>query len=82
MKEACNPLEHPNPSKLWIHRRSIAYLSVAGLFLMLLLLLLNKVPADAVPLAQTISWVFGVNILGYTANNAVESVAAMKFGNR
>lgn len=82
MKETCNPLEHPNPGKLWFHRRSIAYLSMAGLFLMQILLIFNKVPTDSVPLAQTVSWVFGVNILGYIANNAVESFAAMKFGSK
>lgn len=80
MKETCNPLEHPNPSKLWFHRRSIAYLSMAGLFIMQLLLITNAIEAHAVPVAQTLSWVFGFNIIAYVANNAFESVAAMKFG--
>jgi len=57
-------------------------MSMAGLFFMQVLILLGAVTADSVPLAQTISWVFGINILGYIANNAVENVAAMKFGNK
>ena len=73
---------HPNPNKLWLHRRSIAYLSVAGLFVMQLLMLLGAIDFGTVPLAQTITWVFGLCIIGYIANNAVENIAAMKFGNR
>ena len=82
MSEKQGLLEHPNPATLWFHRRSMAYLSMAGLFFMQVMIIFGKMPTDAIPLAQTISWVFGVNILGYIANNAVENVAAIKFGNR
>lgn len=82
MTETINPLTHPNPLKLWYHRRSIAYASVAGLFLMLILIFVGAIDKDIVPLAQTLCWVFGINILGYIANNVVENVAAMKFGSR
>jgi len=82
VSETPEKLQHPNPSVWWFHRRSIAYMSMAGLFFMQVLILLGAVTADSVPLAQTISWVFGINILGYIANNAVENVAAMKFGNK
>lgn len=70
---------HPDVKVLWLHRRSIAYLSVAGLFILIIAMFFGVIEKDVVPLAQTISWVFCFNIIGYIANNAFENVARMKF---
>lgn len=69
---------HPNLKALWFHRRSIAYLSVAGLFGLIIAMFAGVITADMVPLAQTIAWVFCINITGYIANNAFENIAYMK----
>ncbi len=80
MSEPQQPTEsHPNPRVLWIHRRSIAYLSMTGLFILITAMFFGVIDKDVVPLAQTIAWVFCFNIIGYIANNAFENVARMKF---
>lgn len=82
MSEAETPkvLEtHPNLKTLWLHRRSIAYMSVAGLFINQLLIFFGVIDIATVALAQTISWVYCFNIVGYIANNAFENIARMKF---
>lgn len=73
---------HPNPKALWLHRRSIAYLSLTGLFLNQVLIFAGVIDKDVVPLAQTLSWVYCFNIIGYIANNAFENIARMKFSNK
>lgn len=72
--------QHPNLKDLWFHRRAIAYASLGGLFATLAMILTDSVKPDVVPLAQTLCWVFGCNIIAYVANSAFESFAAMKFG--
>lgn len=79
MSETKTPEQHPNPKTLWIHRRSIAYLSVAGLFINQVLMFVGAIDTAAVPLAQTLSWVYCFNIVCYIANNAFENIARMKF---
>ncbi|WP_417500751.1 hypothetical protein [Marinobacter sp.] len=66
--------EHPNPGQWWFHRRTMAYLSILGLYVILAQILLGGMPVHVVPLAQTLAWVFSANLLYYYGGNAVEAI--------
>lgn len=76
--QAPSPELHPNPNRHWFHRRSIAYLSVLGLFCTLAAITFGDVAEHNAPILGTLCWVFCFNILAYIANNAFENVARMK----
>lgn len=63
---------HPNPNQWWFHRRMMAYASLLGLYVILAQTLLGTLSSELVPLAQTLCWVFSVNLLYYYGGNAVE----------
>ncbi|WP_339779870.1 hypothetical protein [uncultured Marinobacter sp.] len=65
---------HPNPSQWWFHRRTMAYLSIIGLYVITAQVLLSSMPVHVVPLAQTLAWVFSANLLYYYGGNAVEAI--------
>ncbi|RKR79605.1 hypothetical protein C7436_1056 [Marinobacter nauticus] len=64
--------DHPNPNQWWYHRRLMAYFSLACLAALLLGMFGNRIPEPMLPLAQTLAWVFSVNLLYYYGGNAVE----------
>ncbi len=60
-------MPHPTPHIWWKHRRRHSYIALCGLFALILIGLF--LDADqlgaAVPLFQTLAWVFGAIILTY-----------------
>lgn len=74
------PLTHPDKNKWWAHRRRHSYLSIAGLFAMLVSGVFA--PPDqlsaAMPLFQTLSWVFGAVILTYVGSATLEEIAKLR----
>lgn len=65
---------HPNPAQYWLHRRTMAYLSILGLYGILGLVAIGNIPVHLVPLAQTLAYVFSANLLYYYGGNAIEAV--------
>jgi hypothetical protein len=65
---------HPNPGQWWFHRRTMAYASLLGLYTILVQITLGSIDSHAVPLAQTLAWVFSANLLYYYGGNAIEAV--------
>jgi len=66
--------EHPNPNQYWLHRRTMAYFSLAGMYVILGQIILGALKPETVPLAQTMAYVFSANLLWYYGGNAVETV--------
>ncbi len=62
---------HPNPNQWWYHRRLMAYFSMACLGALLLGMFGGRINAEMLPMAQTLAWVFSVNLLYYYGGNAV-----------
>lgn len=54
----------------------MAYGSLLGLYVILGQMLLGTIDPHLVPLAQTMAWVFSVNMLYYYGGNAVEAIKA------
>ncbi|WP_342632168.1 hypothetical protein [Marinobacter alkaliphilus] len=50
----------------------MAYFSLACLAALLLGMFGNRIPEPMLPLAQTLAWVFSINLLYYYGGNAVE----------
>lgn len=63
---------HPNPNQLWFHRRLMAYMSILGLYWIAGFMVLGWIQQAAIPLAQTLCYVFSANLLYYYGGNAVE----------
>lgn len=70
-----DPNQHPDPARWWRHRRRLAYWAMSALTLMALAGATGQIRADAVPLLQTIAWVFGIVVVAYYGNNAAEALA-------
>ena len=74
------PLTAPDTGKWWRHRRRHSYLSLLGLFAMLVSGVFA--PADqlvaAMPLLQTLAWVFGAVILTYVGAATLEDIAKLR----
>lgn len=62
---------HPDPARYWKHRRRLAYVAMACLVLTLLVALFGSVRAPE--LVEGLAWVFGVIVIGYYGNNAIEA---------
>jgi hypothetical protein len=52
----------------------MAYASLLGLYTILVQITLGSIDSHAVPLAQTLAWVFSANLLYYYGGNAIEAV--------
>lgn len=63
--------QHPDPSRYWKHRRRLAYTAMAALLVMLGVSLFGTVRAPE--LVQGLAWVFGMIVIGYYGNNAIEA---------
>ncbi|WP_379945074.1 hypothetical protein OZ656_06105 [Marinobacter sp. LM1] len=64
---------HPDPERYWKHRRRLAYTAMGALLLTLAAALFTPVRPSSVPLLEGLAWVFGVIVIGYYGNNAIES---------
>lgn len=73
-------MEHPNPQTLWTHRRWHAYLSLLGLFLLLIAaVLMPPEQIDAAsPLLTSLAYVFAAVLLLYAGASTVEDVARIR----
>ncbi len=67
--------DHPAPLIWWAHLRRMAYVSLWALLLTLLAIITNRIPPELVELAQTLCWVFGLNVVAYYGGNAAEMFA-------
>jgi hypothetical protein len=70
--------DHPDPNRWWLHRRAMAYISLGALCFITLAMVLGRIPVALVPLAETLCWVFCVNILYYYGGNAAVEVIAKR----
>lgn len=66
--------EHPDPARLWKHRRRLAYWSMTALSLSLLAGLFYGVRSPE--LVEGICWVFGIVVVSYYGGNAAEALAS------
>lgn len=71
-------MSHPDEKTWWFHRRVMAYLSMVGLFILLIGMFRDGIPTGSEPLAEALAWVFCVNLLYYYGGNAINEV----FGKR
>ncbi len=69
---------HPDPERYWRHRRRLAYTAMAALLVTLAAALLAPVRSANLPLLEGLAWVFGVIVIGYYSNNAIESFSKGK----
>ncbi|MFP3979155.1 hypothetical protein [Marinobacter sp. KMM 10035] len=67
--------EHPNLERYWLHRRSMAYISLAALLSIMIAMFAGRIQVALLPLAETLCWVFCVNLLYYYGGNAAEVLA-------
>lgn len=65
--------QHPDPERYWRHRRRLAYTAMGALLVTLAAGLFAPVRPSSVPLLEGLAWVFGVIVIGYYGNNAIES---------
>lgn len=63
--------QHPDPSRYWKHRRRLAYTAMAALLVTLAVALFGTVRAPE--LVEGLAWVFGIIVIGYYGNNAIEA---------
>lgn len=64
---------HPDPERYWKHRRRLAYTAMAALLVTLGCALFAPIRESSLPLLEGLAWVFGVIVIGYYGNNAIES---------
>jgi len=68
---------HPDPETWWYHRRLQAYIALAGLFLLGIGLFF--IPEPAVPLAQSLAWVFVSIVIIYSGGaSLVDAVSKLR----
>lgn len=65
--------QHPDPERYWKHRRRLAYTAMVALLVTLAAALVAPVREPSLPLLEGLAWVFGVIVIGYYGNNAIES---------
>lgn len=63
--------QHPDPSRYWKHRRRLAYTAMCALLVTLAVALFGTVRAPE--LVGGLAWVFGIIVIGYYGNNAIEA---------
>lgn len=63
--------QHPDPSRYWRHRRRLAYTAMGSLLTTLAVALFGNVRAPE--LVEGLAWVFGIIVIGYYGNNAIEA---------
>ncbi len=63
--------QHPDPSRYWKHRRRLAYTAMCALLVTLAVALFGTVRAPE--LVEGLAWVFGIIVIGYYGNNAIEA---------
>ena len=69
------PQSHPDPNSWWFHRRLMAYWAMVALSIALVLAITGLVRDAQAPLVEGICWIFGVVVVSYFTNNAVEALA-------
>ncbi len=75
-------MTHPTPNVWWKHRRRHSYIALAGLFCLIpigLFLDADQLGA-AVPLFQTLAWVFGAVILTYVVAATADDLVDIRVG--
>lgn len=65
--------QHPDPSRLWKHRRRLAYWSMGALTVAMLAGIFGDVKSPE--LVEGICWVFGIVVVSYYGGNAAEALA-------
>ena len=73
-------MEHPFPETWWKHRRRLAYVAMAGLFALILAVMLmpeGQVVA-ATPVMTAVAWMFGAVLLAYVAAAAAEDLVKIR----
>lgn len=70
---AADDSRHPNPNRWWKHRRRLAYMSMFGLYVIVVAMLVGSIREAMVPLAETLCYVFAFTILNYFGGNAWET---------
>ena len=65
--------QHPDPARLWKHRRRLAYWAMAALTVSLGFGLVGVVRSP--DLVEGICWAFAVVVLAYYGGNAAEAMA-------
>lgn len=65
--------QHPNPERLWRHRRRLAYAAMGALLCTLGAALFGEVSNP--DLAEGLGVVFGFIVIGYYGGNALEAFA-------
>lgn len=70
--------QHPDPERYWRHRRRLAYMAMAALLITLAAALFAPVRPASLHLLEGLAWVFGVIVIGYYGNNAIESFSRSK----
>lgn len=66
-------VQHPDPSRLWKHRRRLAYWSMGALTVAMLAGIFGDVKSPE--LVEGICWVFGIVVVSYYGGNAAEALA-------
>ena len=71
--------QHPDPEKHWKNRRRMAWLALAGVFVMGGLAALGITPAESAPILQSVTWALISVVAVYSGGaSVVDSVARMR----
>ena len=70
---------HPDPERHWKNRRRMAWLSLAGVFIIGILGGLGITPAESAPILQTVTWALTGIVAVYSGGaSVVDSVSRMR----
>lgn len=69
---------HPNPGQWWLHRRTMAYISLLSIVSSLAAALFGDIADSKLALVEGLCWIFGFIVAAYYTGNAAEEFAKAK----